>query len=144
MHIDRTIPPGADRVGALLTIASALDAAEIGAAIDALIDRLDASERDPDEEADGDELDGNGSEDDFMFHGGSGPGCPLTDPGGFDREDEDVEEDGRHIRREHRDRLRRDRCETIRKGGGFNAWHEYRLIDDRKSVRFGMASDLLS
>lgn len=32
-----------------------------------------------DAEADGDEEDGNGSEEDFMYHGHDGPGCPIAD-----------------------------------------------------------------
>ena len=41
---------------------------------------LDTLGGDPDCEADGDELDGNASEDDFMHHSGLGPGCPIADP----------------------------------------------------------------
>ncbi len=56
-------------------------AAAISQAIDALIDRLDALGGDPDMEANGDELDGNSSEDEFMQHSyWSGPGCPVSDP----------------------------------------------------------------
>ena len=32
-----------------------------------------------DDEAAGDELDGNGAEDDFMVHAQGGPGCPVSD-----------------------------------------------------------------
>lgn len=42
-----------------------------------------------DDEASGDELDGNGSEDDFMHHYGSGPGCPIADIDKGDDEDGD-------------------------------------------------------
>ncbi len=41
---------------------------------------LDVLDGNADDETNGDELDGNGSEDDFMFHGHSGPGCPIADP----------------------------------------------------------------
>lgn len=34
-----------------------------------------------DDEPTGDELDGNGCEDDFMTHAAKGPGCPIADPG---------------------------------------------------------------
>lgn len=52
------------------------------------IDLLDCADGDPDLEANGDELDGDiRSEDSFEYHGGYGPGCPLTD--------DDHEHDGR-------------------------------------------------
>lgn len=37
---------------------------------------------DEDTELNGDEGDCNGAEDDFVYHGHSGPGCPVSDPGG--------------------------------------------------------------
>lgn len=40
----------------------------------------DAAMMTEDDEADGDELDGNGAEDDFMRHPADGPGCPIADP----------------------------------------------------------------
>jgi hypothetical protein len=49
-----------------------------------IIDRLDDMDGDTDVEPNGDELDGNQSEDDFMDHGGGWerePGCPIADPG---------------------------------------------------------------
>ena len=49
-----------------------------------LVGTLDVVAGDPDLEPDGDELDGNASEDDFMDHGRSGSengaGCPISDP----------------------------------------------------------------
>jgi hypothetical protein len=60
---------------------------EIEAAVDALIAYMDAHTPDADLEPDGDERDGNSSEDDFMWHGGFGPGCRVSDP------DEDDDED---------------------------------------------------
>jgi hypothetical protein len=42
-----------------------------------------------DDEADGDEEDGNGSEDDFMEHRADGPGCPIADIDKGDEEDGD-------------------------------------------------------
>jgi hypothetical protein len=53
---------------------------QIAAAVDALIDLLDAVSGDADEEANGDELDDNGSEEDFMRHRPNGPGCAISDP----------------------------------------------------------------
>lgn len=49
-----------------------------------IIDRLDDMDGDTDVEPNGDELDGNQSEDDFMDHGGGWEqeaGCPIADPG---------------------------------------------------------------
>lgn len=55
-------------------------------AIETLIAVLDAIDGDPDLEPNGDELDGNWSEDDWMHHYGSGPGCPVSDPGGCEHD----------------------------------------------------------
>ena len=57
-----------------------LPLAELAAAIEAMIALYDAALPDPDLEPDGDELDGNNNEDDFMYHGGNGPGCLIADP----------------------------------------------------------------
>lgn len=49
-----------------------------------IIDRLDDMDGDTDVEPNGDEQDGNQSEDDFMGHGEGWkqePGCPIADPG---------------------------------------------------------------
>lgn len=50
------------------------------------IDALDDIDGDPDLEPNGDERDGNLSEDDFCVHRpgmwGGGRGCPIADPGG--------------------------------------------------------------
>lgn len=51
-----------------------------------IIDHLDDADGDTDVEANGDELDGDGAEDDFMEHGENWkqePGCPIADPGGY-------------------------------------------------------------
>lgn len=48
--------------------------------LSATIDLLDIIDGDPDLEPNGDELDGNASEDDWMHHGHHGPGCPISDP----------------------------------------------------------------
>jgi hypothetical protein len=53
---------------------------EIAEAVEVLVDVLDLMGGDPDVEANGDELDGNRSEDDFMRHEPGGPGCPIADP----------------------------------------------------------------
>ena len=49
-------------------------------AIETLIAVLDAIDGDPGIELNGDEQDGNSSEDDWMHHGHRGPGCPISDP----------------------------------------------------------------
>jgi hypothetical protein len=55
----------------------------IEAAVETLVAVLNAMDGDADEEADGDERDGNFAEDDFMQHNSNGyPGCPVSDPGG--------------------------------------------------------------
>ena len=51
-----------------------------------IIDHLDETDGDSDVEANGDELDGDGAEDDFMDHGENWKqelGCPVSDPGGY-------------------------------------------------------------
>ena len=51
-----------------------------------IIDHLDETDGDTDLEANGDELDGDGADDDFMEHGENWkqePGCPIADPGGY-------------------------------------------------------------
>lgn len=85
--------PAGDRLGAFVSMASYLDSEELGAAIEALIERLDAQAGDADLEDNGDELDGDlRSEDSFEDHGGWGPGCPLAD--------DDHEHDGRETENE--------------------------------------------
>jgi hypothetical protein len=44
------------------------------------IDLRVLADGDRDIEANGDEIDCDRSEDDFMYHGGYGPGCPIADP----------------------------------------------------------------
>lgn len=126
--------PAGDRLGTVVSLAAYLDSVELGAAIDALIARLDADAGDPDLEANGDELDGNLSEDDVMHHGGSFAGCPFSDPGEDDDADEDDDPaggnvlderhdadcedepddaDSRALRKPHLERIRKTRCDRI-------------------------------
>lgn len=58
--------------------------------IERLIALLDSLDGDPDLEANGDELDGTAGEDDFCDHSNwlGEPGCPVSDPGGGNVEDE--------------------------------------------------------
>lgn len=68
---------------------------EVGDTIEGLIAFLDELGGDPDLEPNGDELDGNGSEDDFMHHhapagGLSGPGCSIADPDCCPARDDDL------------------------------------------------------
>lgn len=71
---------------ALLAIMVTLNRSSVAAAIDALIDRLDTLDGDPDVEPNGDELDGGTGEDEFPVEGGyvaygaGHPGCPISDP----------------------------------------------------------------
>lgn len=54
--------------------------------------------QDPDLEPNGDELDGNGSEEDFMYHDLNSfgePGCPISDPD-FGAEEAGEREEGTH------------------------------------------------
>ena len=91
-----------DLTGAAALLAN-LDRSAIASAVEALVNLLDVLDGDPDAEANGDELDGNGAEDDFCDHNTplslEGPGCPIADPdtaiddngcdGDTDREPED-------------------------------------------------------
>ena len=52
----------------------------------------DDEDSDADEEHDGREV--TGAEDDFMAHGYSGPGCPISDPGGCEHDGCEPEHDG--------------------------------------------------
>lgn len=61
-------------------ILSQFERGQLSSFIEVAISLLDLAEGDSDEEANGDEADGNSSEDDFMYHGGYGPGCPIADP----------------------------------------------------------------
>lgn len=57
---------------------------ELSGFISVAIDLLDLADGDVDAELNGDELDGNGSEEDFVNHGANWlghPGCPVSDPG---------------------------------------------------------------
>jgi hypothetical protein len=140
MYINTTFPPDSDaRLAAFLSGATMLGAKEIGMAVDALIAKLDALSGDSDLEeddpsggditdephdCDGDEEDGNASEDDFMIHAyvGNDPGCPIADPGGFEashgfrQQEEDDEDDAAALREPHLNRIRRTRCNQVRAG----------------------------
>lgn len=60
----------------------------LASAVETLIAILDVLDGDPDIELNGDELDHNEGEDEFINHRCSGPGCPVSDPGGGNVEDE--------------------------------------------------------
>lgn len=62
-----------------VTQAKALCWSVVGSAAEALVSLMDAISGDPDIEL-------NGDEDDFMYHGGDGPGCPIADPGGCEHD----------------------------------------------------------
>lgn len=160
MYIDTTFPPdGSSRLATFLRMAGALQPDDIAIAVEALIAQLDARAGDPDIEDDdpaggditdephdddGDEEDGNASEDDFMFHGSDGgmPGCPIADPGGtwashgFTQQEEDDEDDGTTLRARHLDRIRRTRCKEVRTGRyvtGYRLSSPLRLMGGRRA-----------
>lgn len=66
-----------------------LDRPALEAVAEAAIDRLDNIDSDPDLELNGDELDANYAEDDFIKFGGFGPGCAIADTGMADRDEPD-------------------------------------------------------
>jgi len=160
MYIDTTFPPdGSARLAKFLRMAGALQPDDIAIAVDALIAQLDARAGDPDIEDDdpaggditdephdddGDEEDGNASEDDFMVHGSDGgmPGCPISDPGGtwashgFTKQEEDDEEDGATLRAPHLDRIRRTRCREVKSGRyvtGYRLSSPLRIMGGRRA-----------
>jgi hypothetical protein len=60
-----------------------------------MIERLDALDDADGYEPNNDEMDGNGSEDDFMLHAANWighPGCPISDPGEDEHDQELVDE----------------------------------------------------
>ena len=69
--------------GAILLLLDVCKPADIAAAVDLFIERLDQMAGDPDLETNGDELDGSFAEDDFCDHNLAypGPGCPVSDGG---------------------------------------------------------------
>lgn len=69
---------------------------ELAGFIAVAIDLLDLADGDHDTEANGDELDGCGSEDCFgaVLSAQGGPGCPLSDPGEEDDPSGQCDEDG--------------------------------------------------
>lgn len=76
-----TILPSAPPMApAVMRILGRYDRAALVSFISVAIDLLDVVDGDPDVEANGDELDGNRAEDEFVRHAGNGPGCPLSDP----------------------------------------------------------------
>lgn len=79
MNMLTFLPAPSGRLAQFVRMLDAFERDEIEIAVDLLIERLDARDGDPDLEADGDELDGSPSEDEFMHHGHDGPGCPIAD-----------------------------------------------------------------
>ena len=66
---------------AVMQVLSRFDRQSLASFITVAIELLDVVDGDSDTEPNGDELDGNPSEDEFMCHGGGdGPGCPIADP----------------------------------------------------------------
>lgn len=79
-------------VAAMLTALPALRRAELGQLAQHAIDRMDRIDGDPDLEWCGDEFDTGNSEDEQLTDHAllpAGPGCPISDPGGGNVEDEE-------------------------------------------------------
>lgn len=72
-----TFPTPASPVERIL---SRFDRDKLSGFIEVAIGLLDFADGDPDFEPNGDELDANAAEDDFMAHKADGPGCPIADP----------------------------------------------------------------
>lgn len=86
-------PAKPPRIPAVTRILAQFERPQLEGFISVAISLLDAIDGDPDEEVNGDELDGNPAEDEFMYHGGYGPGCPVGDPG-EDEHDAERDADG--------------------------------------------------
>ena len=74
-----TLTPGMAPAAPLMRLLARFDRPKVEAFAEVSIALLDLMDGDPDVELNGDKADGNTSEDDFMDHGGSGPGCPIAD-----------------------------------------------------------------
>lgn len=148
LHQPIEIPPGT-RLAQFARMLDAFERNDVETAVDMLIERLDREDGNPDDEPDGDLLDGNCSEDDFMMHSlpDGAPGCPIADPGGgaVDDEGEGIDErepeehcggiDAEQIdpaaRRRHRDRIRATACDVTVFRNSLNGFprREYRMRD---------------
>ncbi|BCA60054.1 hypothetical protein [Sphingomonas sp. HMP6] len=82
MGVHFSPPPPA----AITRVLSRFDRDALAAFVMVAIDLMDLAEPDADLEPNGDELDGDPAEDEFMYHGGWGPGCPVGDPGGCEHD----------------------------------------------------------
>ncbi|WP_327751675.1 hypothetical protein VVT58_01935 [Sphingobium sp. SJ10-10] len=87
---DRRMIQPVPTLAALLTVIPSLSRPELGRLVQRMIDHMDAMDGDTDLGPNGDELDGSMGEDDFCVHKTymAGPGCPVSDPGGGNVEDE--------------------------------------------------------
>src|SRR5687768_11024041 len=88
------LPPNLPAVGRIL---ANFDRDQVEGFIEVAIWLLDTIDGDPeDQQANGDELDANGSEEDFMDHPPDfrgGAGCPLSDPGGCEHDGREPDHD---------------------------------------------------
>ncbi|KKW92944.1 hypothetical protein [Sphingobium chungbukense] len=78
---DKRQPQPVPTLAALLTVIPSLSRAELGRLVQRMIDHMDQMDGDPD-------LEQEGMEDDWVRHKADGPGCPISDPGGGNVEDE--------------------------------------------------------
>jgi hypothetical protein len=78
-------PAAMPRIPAVTRILSQFERPQLEGFISVAISLLDALDGDPDEEANGDELDGSSAEEDIPTISGdgmfNGPGCPIADAG---------------------------------------------------------------
>ena len=63
----------------VMRVLSRFDRQSLASFITVAIELLDVVDGDSDTEPNGDELDGNPSEDEFMIHRADGPGCPIAE-----------------------------------------------------------------
>jgi len=82
---DKRQPQPVPTLAALLTVIPSLSRAELGRLVHRMIDHMDDMEGDPDNECEG-------MEDDWVQHKASGPGCPLSDPGGCEHDGREPED----------------------------------------------------
>ena len=73
-------PSAPPQAPAVMRVLSRFDRQSLASFITVAIELLDVVDGDSDTEPNGDELDGQPSEDEFMQHRGDGPGCLISDP----------------------------------------------------------------
>lgn len=82
-----------DQLAPMLRVIPSLPRPMLARLTERMIERLDELDGDPELEPNGDEHDGTNAEDEpysewFGYNAGRGAGCPISDPGGGNIEDE--------------------------------------------------------